>query len=70
MTKQVKEHEDKFPVQKLKVIVQGVAVGTLHRTFWLTLAVLLHLAAILSTLIVFRSGHYPNRAMPRLTLEW
>jgi hypothetical protein len=56
--------------QKQKDLMHGVAVGSLTRTWWLTLAVMLHLSALVSTAIMFRVGQRPNRPIPRLSLEW
>ncbi len=72
VAKQVKEiaKAEKSFTMKQQEIVQNVAVGTLHRTFWLGLAELLHLAAILSAIVVYRSTQYPNRPPPRVTVEW
>ena len=56
--------------QKMKELSRGTSVGSLTRTWWLTLSVVLHLVALLSTAILSYVGHHPNRPTPRLALEW
>lgn len=71
-----KQLEEKFKTdkstksQKMKELTHGMAVGSLTRTWWLTLAVVLHLVALLSAAILSYVGHHPNRPTPRLALEW
>jgi hypothetical protein len=56
---------------KVRDAERGMALDALHYTAWLTLAVILHLVAIFSSLLMFwldrRGG---TRATPRLELLW